>query len=226
MVLCRMDSSRLPGKVLRRAGGVSLLECVVRRVQMAPSFATGVVVATSDRGVDDPIEQAANDLSVPVFRGSASNVAQRFLNAAQEFALDWAARVNADSPWVDPPLLEQAADLAREGRTDFVTNLVPRTFPYGVAVELVRVAAYARLLPTIQDDSDREHPTKMLYRAPESVRYLPLTCPLGDLSGHTLTVDDPPDLEAFERDIADLGADWLAARYPDVIRVRQGRTDR
>ena len=63
VIFARLDSSRLPGKVLMPLAGVPMLDWTIRRCR-----ATGapVTLATTDRALDDPIADfaAAENLSV------------------------------------------------------------------------------------------------------------------------------------------------------------------
>ena len=67
----RMTSTRLPGKVLMTAGGVTMLAHHVSRLQRA---GLAVYVATTTNATDDPIVSTAAELEIPVHRGSEDDV--------------------------------------------------------------------------------------------------------------------------------------------------------
>ena len=46
-------------------------------------------------------------------------------------------RISADSPFIDPNILEKSFNLFCNGNYDIVTNVFPPTFPKGMSVELM-----------------------------------------------------------------------------------------
>jgi spore coat polysaccharide biosynthesis protein SpsF len=103
IVQARMSSSRLPGKVLREVQGRALLGHLLDGLRQAKGPDT-LLVATSV----DPSDDA-------VWRGPLDDVAARFLGAAEAASLDAAVRICADSPLLDPALVDQAVALFRLG---------------------------------------------------------------------------------------------------------------
>ena len=65
IIEARMTSSRLPGKVLMEAAGKPMLQILVERLQSAETL-DGIVVATTIRASDDPIESLCNSLGASV----------------------------------------------------------------------------------------------------------------------------------------------------------------
>ena len=61
----RMNSSRLPGKVMKKVNGKSMLEYMVSRVKKVPNI-NKIVIATSINSEDDAIVQEANNLGVAI----------------------------------------------------------------------------------------------------------------------------------------------------------------
>ena len=53
-ITIRMDSSRLPGKTLRRILGKPVLEHVIHRAKLAEKF-DEIVVCTTKRNIDDQV---------------------------------------------------------------------------------------------------------------------------------------------------------------------------
>ena len=84
----RMTSSRLPGKALLEAGGKPMLQILVERLRKA-RLLNDIVVATTDRPSDDPIESLCSRLNVSCFRGSEENVLERVCGAASAYGADW-----------------------------------------------------------------------------------------------------------------------------------------
>ena len=78
-----MDSARLPGKPLRMFEGRPLLDWLLARLATARAAFDSVVLATSDRAVDDALEQFAASRGLDCFRGDADDVATRTLAAAE-----------------------------------------------------------------------------------------------------------------------------------------------
>jgi spore coat polysaccharide biosynthesis protein SpsF len=193
-----MDSSRFPGKVLKPLRGQPVLEHVIRGCRRVPSLKGGLAVATTQRAVDDPIVDYCQQRGVPVFRGATENVAGRLLDCAQSSGFDRFFRVNADSPLVDPALLEAAARVYLAGAHDLVTNLHPRTFPYGISVELLRTRSFADALERMNEPGHFEHVTRYYYEHPEEFRIFNLTNPRPIANPARLTVDTPEDLERLE----------------------------
>lgn len=218
IVVCRLDSSRLPGKVLKSVGGRPLLQWVLQRLRHVKSLDRGVIVATSYRPVDDPLAEFCQQLDIPVFRGAAEDVAGRVLNCALEYQLDWFARVNADSPLVDPELLESALQIAATERFDFVTNLSPRSYPYGISTEVIRTSMFASACSAMHTAAHREHVTQILYQpdCPVIYRQYNLLNPDGDQSAVRLTVDTPADWQAFRElaEATDVNVSYRAAIQP------------
>ena len=77
IVLSRFDSTRLPGKALRKVKNKPLIEYVIEKAHKVKGV-NGVCVATSNRNVDDPIVDFCKQNQVSVFRGSGEDVAERF----------------------------------------------------------------------------------------------------------------------------------------------------
>lgn len=219
VLLSRFDSSRLPGKALADIIGRPLIWYSLSRVKALAAF-DGVMLATSERAVDDPIAEYARSQGVAVYRGDADDVAGRFLAAAEEGGFDAVARINADCPLPDMPLLERACRVIREGDVDIVTNMMPRTYPYGIVVELLRTDAFRGGYSKMSVPEHFEHVTKYFYDNPEVYRFANLECDGCDpdvLLQYRFTVDKPAQLEAFRRFVAALSRPWLEVTFEDAV---------
>ena len=78
----RSGSTRLPGKVLKKVDGKSLLQIHLERLQKCSKI-TEIIVATTDKGEDTIIYDKAIEWGFSAFRGSESDVLDRFYQAAK-----------------------------------------------------------------------------------------------------------------------------------------------
>ncbi|HEY1737598.1 MAG TPA: hypothetical protein VGI86_02745, partial [Acidimicrobiia bacterium] len=228
IVQARMGSTRLPGKVLRELGDVSMLEFLLRRLERfgppasVPTWSSlGVVVATSDGPADDPIVDVAERCGVGVVRGDEFDVLGRFTRVINDYDADHVVRITADCPLTDPLIVEAVVTKHLERGAHYTTNVLPRTFPKGLDVEVVDCGALLEANRLARDPVEREHVTPHLYRRPE--RYVLANLRSGRALGHLRwTVDTADDLEAVHAIVRQLGAhelDWRSASWLDVLGV-------
>lgn len=195
-LLARTDSSRLPGKIFLPLNEVTLLELVVSQLKQLADIP--VYLVTSDRTVDDELCHLASGLCCSVYRGSINNVSERIVGAIEASGVDAFFRINGDSPCIDVALIEQAAKLYDGGSYDFVSNLVTRTYPYGVSVELINSASYCNIQPRFSGQQ-LEHPTQYLYDQLDDFDFAEIRSP-EDNSDIRLTIDTLDDyIEFVER---------------------------
>jgi spore coat polysaccharide biosynthesis protein SpsF len=167
IIQARMSSIRLPGKVLMNISGQPMLERVCDRVIQSGAVKK-VVIATSSHSSDDPIEQFCCLRDFSYFRGALDDVAGRFLSVIQREGAEEFIRISADSPLIDPKLIDKAVAEYRKGNYDLVTNVLHRTFPKGQSVELIRSSKFRQICADLTDPDDREHVTKAFYRNPSA----------------------------------------------------------
>jgi spore coat polysaccharide biosynthesis protein SpsF (cytidylyltransferase family) len=97
-------------------------------------------------------------------------VARRFVEAATARQFDAVVRLSADSPLIDPRLIELLVRRYRGSEDcDLATNVLRRTYPSGMSVEVIRTAALARAHP-LMDADEREHVTPFFYAHPGDYR--------------------------------------------------------
>lgn len=118
-VVARNGSTRLPGKVLLRVAGATLLEHLVARVRLATSTSR-VVLCTTDLPEDDPLAHEASRCGIEVFRGPALDVPLRLLLAARTLDVDLVVLVEGDEQLVDARSVDGVLERARESGADFV----------------------------------------------------------------------------------------------------------
>ncbi len=194
IILCRYNSGRLPGKVLREICGRSVLGHIVDRLKWGADTYP-IIVATSNEVHDDPIVRFCRYSDIPCFRGSLQDVSGRFAACAENWGLDYAVRINGDNLFADPDTLRAMLAIAQTGMYDLITNVPGRTFPYGMSIEILRTSFYRYTLAQ-QSVADREHVTAWLY-GNESIgkryHYFNWRCP--EATGLQLALDTAEDFE-------------------------------
>jgi spore coat polysaccharide biosynthesis protein SpsF len=215
MIAARMDSRRLPGKPLRLVGGRPLLDFVLERAARI-SGVDELVLSTTERSVDDPLARYAAARSLPIFRGDCDDVTARLLACADARGAAVVVRINGDSPLLDPELVGLAlVRLLADPALDLVTNVLERSYPYGVSAEVVRVQALVRAYELMTVD-EREHVTAYIYRHQDQFTILNLTASTADVTGARLVVDTPEDLQRFSAVVALLGPE-VGTADPQVV---------
>jgi spore coat polysaccharide biosynthesis protein SpsF len=192
IVFARLDSARLPGKALMLVAGKCLLDRVVDRCKATPG-SPKVIVATSDREIDDPIAHHMSSRGGLLFRGAAKDVAGRALACADAHDLDRFARVSGDSPFIDPDLIAHCLARSRQGGAELVTNVFPRTYPNGVSVEVITTVAMRRIVAATADPEDLEHVTRYAYRRAEHFTLDNVSASDDRYAGVSLAVDTQVD---------------------------------
>jgi spore coat polysaccharide biosynthesis protein SpsF len=140
IIQARMGSSRLPGKILRVIHDRTLLEHVLSRLSHLKHEA-GVIVATTDSVKDDIVATFCADRKVNCFRGSESNVLERYFLCARHYAFTQIVRLTSDNPFTDIEALDQLIDLHLTSGADFSHSF--RSLPVGVGAEIFTFDALA-----------------------------------------------------------------------------------
>jgi spore coat polysaccharide biosynthesis protein SpsF len=214
-----MGSTRLPGKVLRRLGGHTVLDRVVRAAR-ASGAVDDLVVATSTDPEDDAVAAECATLGVPCVRGPVDDVLSRFMRVLDTRDSEAVLRFTADCPLLDPALIAQVtAAFAAMPEVDYVSTSIARTLPRGMDVEIVRPGVL-RAVDGLATEHHRTHVTSYVYTHPELFRVVGLTLQ-PDLSHLRLTLDTEDDWRLISEIVAHFGDDpvplrtlagWLAER--------------
>jgi spore coat polysaccharide biosynthesis protein SpsF len=165
----RLGSSRLPGKVLLKAGGKALLAHHIERLQQSGH---PVIVATTTEKIDDAIVEFCEHRNLPYFRGDEQNVLSRFYGCAVRYGLKVIVRVTSDCPLIDGTLIKTAVEnyfLSDDPRV-YASNCLVRTYPRGLDFEIFSFVLLEEAYLHAFSPVEKEHVTPYLYQnKPESI---------------------------------------------------------
>ena len=161
IIQARMSSKRLPMKMLKMVNKKNILERVYCQVIKSNKIKFPIV-ATSLNKEDDLIYKFCKKKNFNVFRGSLNDVSKRFIDIIQYYSLEKFIRINGDSPFILPALIDSAIDFFDQGNYDLVTNIFPRSYPKGQSVEVVKSSALIDSYQ-FQSSSQKEHVTQYFY---------------------------------------------------------------
>lgn len=196
IIQARMGSTRLPGKVLKPLAGKPMLARILGRFQHCRR-ADRVVLATSDRIQDDPVAALAGDLGMPVFRGSESDVLDRYRQCARAFGFTAIVRATGDNPFVDVEEADRLIAFHHASGLDYAANV--GGLPIGVGVEIMTMAALERSWREGLAPHHREHVNEYILENPALFRQEAPTIPPEKLAPTLrLTVDTPEDFAFAE----------------------------
>ena len=160
----RMGSSRLPGKVIRHVLGKPLIAYEIERLKQCERI-QNIVLATSDKPSDDPIAAVGEELGVMVFRGSESDVLDRYYQAAKATNATTIMRVTGDCPLIDPEICNATIRDFFTQDADYIMTS-PR-FAEGLDCEVFTFAALEASWKEAELASEREHVTLFIRNRPE-----------------------------------------------------------
>ena len=219
----RTSSTRLPGKVMEPVLGAPMVVRQLERVRRCRTI-DRIILATSTEPSDDLLASLCDGLEVDCFRGNLDDVLGRFCGAAVRAGADHVVRLTADCPLADPDVIDAAVLFYREGGYDYASNVIARTYPKGLDVEVFSAEALFRADREALAGHEREHVTPYFYQHPELFQ-------LGDfrhsedLSAERWTVDHPEDLELIRRIYEALYPNDPAFGWRSVLGLLQANPD-
>jgi spore coat polysaccharide biosynthesis protein SpsF len=191
VIQARMGSTRLPEKVLRPIAGKPLLAHVTGRLG-ALRHAARTVVATSIEARDDAIASWCVQTSTDCFRGSETDVLDRYKCCAEHYGFTQIVRLTADNPFVDVEELDRLIDHHLAGRYDYTHSF--GMMPLGVGAEIFTLAALRRSYVEGREAHHREHVNEYIPENPGSFRIGVLDVPRSKRAPELrLTVDTEED---------------------------------
>lgn len=170
IILCRYNSSRLPGKILKKIQEKAILQYIVDSLCNVAKK-ENIVVATSEETSDNPISNYCKENNIQVFRGDLDNVSKRFKDCANYYNFDYATRINGDNIFVDQSTINDMLQIAETNKYDLVSNVKNRTFPKGMSVEIVKTEHYNKMYDSFTTPDDFEHVTINLYQNDKDKNY-------------------------------------------------------
>ena len=227
IIQVRSASTRLPGKCMLKIFGKTILEHIILRVSGAKKVQK-ICVATTQNQEDDIIERIVRKYNVAVYRGSESDVLDRFYQAAKLLQADIICRITADDPFKDPLILDNFIDDFIAGGYDYLSNTIEPTYPEGIDIEVFNFCSLEKAWEEASLPSEREHVTPYIWKNSRKFNlYNKKHAP--DLSHLRWTLDKPEDwvfiqqvydyLYSPERifhmaDILD-----LLKKHPDLLKI-------
>lgn len=216
IIQARMNSERLPGKVLRTIGEKPLIGILLTRLLKA---GLPIVVATSINNENNVLADYVTSLNIPCFRGSEENVLERYVKASEQYQANPVFRLTGDNPLMDPDLLLAAMDLyyyAGDKRT-YVASGISKTYPLGISCELFSQELLLEAYHHSSTPAEMEHVTPYMHQnKPGNINIVPLAGPVNRYH-YRLTVDTPEDFELHKILIEQYHADQLSV--DGIIRI-------
>lgn len=198
IIQARMNSTRLPGKVLMNIDEkFPALFYTVEQLKNS-KLLEKIIIATSSNQEDNDIEKFCRKYNIKCFRGSLENVLDRYYQCAKEFGITTIVRIPADKPLIDPEIVDEVIQKFKENSFDCVTNFQPSTIPSGTEVEIFSFSALETAWKNTSSAFNKEHVTPYIYKNKEQFKIFNVVNK-EDLSNFRWALDYKEDLELIRK---------------------------
>ena len=216
----RSGSTRLPGKVLKEINGKSLLQIHLERLKKCKSVSE-IIVATTTNIEDEIIFNKTIKWGFNAYRGSETDVLDRFYQAVKDKKADWIVRVTSDCPLIDPLLVDNVIDFVQASNTDYGANILIENYPDGQDIEVFKLSALEASWQSAKLPSEREHVTPYIrnnsnFKGGHLFSSINYPCEF-DFSKIRMTVDESKDFELISIIVNDLGTNKTWLEYANYI---------
>ncbi|PHM16573.1 MAG: spore coat biosynthesis protein F [Sulfuricurvum sp. PD_MW2] len=158
IIQARIGSTRLPYKMMLSLHGKPIIEWVIKRVQKS-TLLDDVIVAIPMSEENDILEHYIMKLGVKVFRGSESNVLERFYNSVKHENASHIIRVCADNPLIDAHEIDNLIQFYANNSCDYAYNHIPKDnlYPDGLGAEIISFDLLTMLHKIVESQHHKEH---------------------------------------------------------------------
>ena len=153
IIQARMNSTRLPGKVLMPLAGKPMLEWVVDAAQES-KLIDKVIVATGAHISNKPISEFCNEKGIDLFIGSLDDVLDRFYTVATLLKPMHIVRLTADCPLLTGELIDKVITPYLQDDLSYIQNIYD-----GLDVEVFPYEELLKAHKLCDNNVDREHVT-------------------------------------------------------------------
>jgi spore coat polysaccharide biosynthesis protein SpsF len=217
IIQARMGSKRLPGKVMMKINGKPMLYYIIRQIRNS-KFNPEIIVATSNLPKDDIIEEYVKSQNVRIFRGSENDVLDRYYQCAKTSSNEPIIRICADSPFIDPQIIDQSIEKFMSVKPDYLSNIIEKDkdvwiegscgFPIGTAVEVFSFSALEKTWNNSIDPYEREHVTEYIIKHSKDFKLDNIKNSI-NLSKYRIVVDHLYDFELASKIILKFSEDEI-----------------
>lgn len=194
IIQARMDSVRLPGKVLLPLAEKPALEHIVERLSYC-RMVDQVVVATTTEVNDDPVAELCIKNNIKYFRGSPEDVLDRYYQSSKIFNADPIVRITADCPAIDPVVVDAVISGYLAG--DYDLYGLSGEFPDGLDCTVFSFSAIKKAWKEAKLKSEREHVGPYIEKNSNIFNNGKLKLFYG-LENQRWTMDEPEDYELLK----------------------------
>jgi len=165
IIQARLGSTRLPNKMLLSLHGKPIIEWVIKRVKKS-KLLDDIIVAIPNTKKDDVLEFYLKRLDVKVFRGSETNVLNRFYEAVKNDNVKNIVRVCADNPLICGEEIDNLIKFYLENKCDYAYNHIPKNnlYPDGLGAEIVSFELLNWLNKNVKKRKHKEHCSKRNFK--------------------------------------------------------------
>ena len=213
----RMSSNRLSGKVLKPILGKPMLALQAERIRKSVLH-DRFIVATSNEKSDDAISEFCKVNNLESYRGSKSDVLDRFYQAAITYGARHIMRLTGDCPLQDPEIIDKVIGLHLKDGNDYTSCAIEPSFPDGLDCEIFSMNSLKEAWEEASLPSEREHVSLFFYNNKERYKMGCLRSPV-NLSNYRWTVDYQEDFDLVNRIYQELYKDNPNFTTQDILNL-------
>ena len=241
IIQARMDSRRLPGKVMKEIEGKPLLFYVIKQT-LASKLIDDVIIATSTSPKDKIIADYCKANKINCYRGSHNDVLDRFYKTAKKFKCNPIIRISADSPLIDPKIIDKVLNKFLNNSFDYVSNNIekndhvwkdsPCNYPIGTVVEIATFKALKLSWKKAKESFEREHVFPFIQSHPEIFKISNVKS-RNNYSHIRITVDKKQDLKFVQEIYARLSnnknvitindLNQIVSKEPSLLKINENK---
>lgn len=197
VIQARMNSTRLPGKVLMDFCGKPMLFFQINLLEKY-NLQAEIVVATSHNPLDDKIVFFCKEHGIKYVRGSEDNVFERFQRATENFNFAHIVRLTGDNPLTNYRVIKACLEKHIKNKPDLTStreilpdHTVVRFVPKGNSVDVINCRTLVSIDSNCLSSFQKEHVIPVFFNGKYRVSYVKINIP----EATSFSIDNQNDFE-------------------------------
>ena len=161
IIQARLNSSRLPGKMMLDLYGYPILHHILLRLKKCRNVNQIILAIPCDEMNDMLVDVALNVHNIKIVRGSENNLIERFSSAAAAYPSDYIIRFPADNPFPDPEQIDSLIQFHLQNNTSGFSSNIASVYGNdmidGVGAEIFSIELLNKIQKAKTSAEQKEH---------------------------------------------------------------------